>query len=266
MRQHHRKNGIKLFGMKLSVCYITFNEETFIQKNIVSIYEIADEIIIVDSFSSDRTKEICTQFEKVQFLENKFLGFGPQKNHALSYAKGDWILFLDADEILDAEAIQQIKEIISAEKTPFEVYKIHFNNILMNTVMRFGGWGNVWRERLFKKKAGKYSEDIVHETFLTESAIGKLKGNINHYTYKNISSHIEKMNSYSQLMADKKAGKKKTPIFKVIFSPFFAFFKNYFLKLGFLDGLAGFYAAKVIAFYTFLKYMKIVESSRKMKI
>ena len=246
--------------MKLSVAIITFNEERIIEKNLNAVHDLADEIIIVDSFSTDSTKEICLKFPKVKFIQQKFLGFGKQKNLAIEQCQSEWILFLDSDEIPNGELIDSIRRIVSEPKSAFNVYDVEFNNIFLGETLKYGGWGNIKRERLFRKGHGKYSEDIVHEAFLTTETKGKLQGKINHYTYKDIYHHIEKSNKYTSMMAEKmyKNGKKSN-IFKILFKPLFQFFKSYFLRLGFLDGLVGYYAAATAAFYTFLKYKKLHE-------
>lgn len=246
--------------MKLSVAIITFNEERIIEKNLNAVHDLADEIIIVDSFSTDSTKEICLKFPKVKFIQQKFLGFGKQKNLAIEQCQSEWILFLDSDEIPNGELIDSIRRIVSEPKSAFNVYDVEFNNIFLGETLKYGGWGNIKRERLFRKGCGKYSEDIVHEAFITTETKGKLQGKINHYTYKDIYHHIEKSNKYTSMMAEKmyKNGKKSN-IFKILFKPLFQFFKSYFLRLGFLDGLVGYYAAATAAFYTFLKYKKLHE-------
>ena len=246
--------------MKLSVAIITFNEERIIEKNLNAVHDLADEIIIVDSFSTDSTKEICLKFPKVKFIQQKFLGFGKQKNLAIEQCQSEWILFLDSDEIPNEELIDSIRGIVSEPKSAFNVYDVEFNNIFLGETLKYGGWGNIKRERLFKKGHGKYSEDIVHEAFVTTETKGKLQGKINHYTYKDIYHHIEKSNKYTSMMAEKmyKNGKKSN-IFKILFKPLFQFFKSYFLRLGFLDGMVGYYAAATAAFYTFLKYKKLHE-------
>jgi len=246
--------------MKLSVAIITFNEERIIEKNLSAVQDLADEIIIVDSFSTDCTEEICKKFSKVKFIQHQFEGFGKQKNFAITECSGNWILFLDADEIPDETAKVSIKNIVSQENSEFLVYNIQFNNIFLGKSLKYGGWGNIKRERLFKKGFGKYSEDIVHECFITSEKVGKLNGKLNHYTYKDIYHHIEKSNKYTSMMAEKmyKNGKRST-IFKILFNPFYQFIKSYFIRLGFLDGLVGYYAASTAAFYTFLKYKKLHE-------
>lgn len=249
--------------MSLSVAIITFNEERILEKTLRSVQDLADEIIIVDSFSEDNTAEICAKFPNVTFYQHPFEGFGCQKNFATSLCSSEWILFLDADEIPDEKAKNEIAKIVSEARAEFSVYEIEFNNIFLGKNLKYGGWGNVKRERLFKKNAGKYSEDIVHEEFLTDQEKGKLEGKINHYTYKDIHHHIEKSNKYTSLMAEKmyKNGKRSS-VAKILFKPFYQFIKSYFIRLGFLDGLVGYYAAVTAAFYTFLKYQKLHEIHR----
>jgi len=246
--------------MKLSVAIITFNEERILEKTLSSIEDLADEIIIVDSFSTDCTETICKRFSKLKFIQQKFLGFGRQKNYAISLCTSEWILFLDADEIPDETAKDSIRKIISDEQQKCFVYDIRFNNIFLGKALKYGGWGNTKRERFFKKGYGKYSEDIVHEEFITTENKCRLNGRINHYTYKDIHHHIEKSNKYTSMMAEKmyKNGKKAT-VAKILFKPLYQFIKSYFLRLGFLDGLVGYYAAFTAAFYTFLKYKKLHE-------
>lgn len=246
--------------MKLSVAIITFNEERILEKTLSSIEDLADEIIIVDSYSTDRTETICKGFSKLKFIQQKFPGFGRQKNYAISLCTSEWILFLDADEIPDETAKDSIRKIISDEHQKCFVYDIRFNNIFLGKALKYGGWGNTRRERFFKKGYGKYSEDIVHEEFITTEKKCRLNGRINHYTYKDIHHHIEKSNKYTSMMAEKmyRNGKKAT-VAKILFKPLYQFIKSYFLRLGFLDGLVGYYAAFTAAFYTFLKYKKLHE-------
>ena len=246
--------------MRLSVAIITFNEDRIIQKNLEAVKDLADEIVIIDSFSTDATEEICRKFPKVKFIQHQFEGFGKQKNFAISQCSGDWILFLDADEIPDDTAKNSIKNIVAESNPKFLVYNVAFNNIFLGKTLKYGGWGNTKRERFFKKNAGKYSEDIVHECFITSEPVGLLIGKLNHYTYKDIHHHIEKSNKYTSMMAEKMYRKgKRSSIFKILFNPFFQFIKSYIIRLGFLDGLVGYYAANTAAFYTFLKYKKLYE-------
>ncbi len=245
--------------MKLSAAVITFNEEPNIGRFLENISDLADEIIVVDSFSADRTREIAEKFPKVSFIQNHFEGFGKQKNFALSHCSGEWILFLDTDEIPDETAKNAIRKVLR-EGSETDVFLLGFNNIFLGKNVRFGGWGNVYRERFFRKNAGNFDDAYVHEKFLTNGKVSVLPGKINHFTYRDIHHHIEKSNKYTSMMAQKMSDNgKKSSIGKIIFSPLFQFLKLYFFKMGFRDGLVGFYAAITAAFYTFLKYIKLHE-------
>lgn len=249
--------------MKLSAAVITYNEERNMARFLENISDLADEIIVVDSFSTDRTKEIATASPKVKFIENKFEGFGRQKNFALSHCSGEWILFLDADEIPDETSKNAVRNVLR-EETQTDVYLIGFNNIFLGRNVRFGGWGNVYRERFFRKTAGTFDDAYVHEKFLTRGKTAVLPGKINHYTYRDIHHHLEKSNKYTSMMAQKMKSAGKTSSWgKIIFSPLFQFVKLYFFKMGFRDGMVGFYAAVTASFYTFLKYMKLYEIQTK---
>lgn len=247
--------------MNLTVVSIVYNESENIDRFLSSIYQLANEIIIVDSFSNDQTKEICLRYPNVHFFEKKFEGYGSQKNYALDLCSGDWILFLDADEIPDDRCKENIMKIVkNSSFSKYDVYAIKLDSIFLGGSIRYGGWGDSYRERLFRKGAGEYSNDIIHERFVTEKRIGKLSGKISHYTYRNINHHIDKINRYSQMMAEKMVSSGKKPsVFKIVMSPFFSFTKTYFLKFGFLDGVKGFYCSNTVAYYTFLKYLKVYE-------
>ncbi len=250
--------------MKLSVAVITYNEEKNIKRFLNSVSDIADEIVITDSFSTDRTEEIARNNPKVKFIQKDFVGYGKQKNFAISQCNGEWILFPDTDEIIDEKAKSSILKIINENQSK-EVFLINFDNILLGKTLNFGGWGKVSRERFFKNGSAKYSEDDVHESFITSSEKGILEGRIKHYTYRNIHHHIEKSNYYTSMMAEQMFRKgKKSSIAKIFFKPTFQFFKTYVLKAGFLDGWVGFYIAITAAFYTFLKYSKLYEKNKNL--
>lgn len=250
--------------MALSLAVITYNEEENIVRLLDSLINIVEEIIIVDSFSTDNTKEICIQkYPQVKFFEKKFNGYGEQKNYALSLCSNEWILFLDADEVPDENLKESIQKIIFSENSKFNVYNVKFKNHLGIHLIKFGGWGNVYRERLFKKSCAKYSDDKVHEFLITNEKSGILDGNIDHYTYKSIHHHVSKINKYSDMMAEKMFDKgKRINRFKIIVSPIFEFIKIFIFKRGFLDGFPGFYIAKTMSYYTFLKYIKLREKIR----
>ena len=253
--------------MGLSLAVITYNEEENIIRLLDSIADIVDEIIIVDSYSTDRTKEITIQnYPQVKFFEKKFNGYGEQKNYALDLCTQDWILFLDADEIPNEILKRSIQKVVAAENSEFNIYQARFNNHIGNHQIKYGGWGNVYRERLFKKKSAKYSDDKVHEFLVYNEKAGFLEGKIDHYTYKNIHHHVMKINKYSDLMAKKMFEKgKKAKFLKIFGSPIFEFCKVFFIKGGFLDGIYGFYIASTMSYYTLLKYIKLFEKNKNYK-
>lgn len=250
--------------MTLSLAVITYNEEDNIVRLLNAVKDTVDEVIIVDSHSTDRTKEICLQnYPDIKFYERKFNGYGEQKNYALSLCSKKWVLFLDADEIPDEEMLRSIRNVISSGNAEHCIYKARYNNHLGIHLIKFGGWGNVCKERLFRKDSAKYSDDRVHEFLITSQKAGTLEGKINHYTYKSIHHHISKINTYSDMMAEKMFERGKPyQNFKIIVSPVFEFIKVFIFKLGFLDGFAGFYVAKTMSYYTFLKYIKLREKVR----
>ncbi|SIP99049.1 Glycosyltransferase involved in cell wall bisynthesis [Chryseobacterium sp. RU37D] len=254
--------------MPISLAVITYNEEDNIVRLLDALKDIVDEIVIVDSYSTDNTKEICTQkYPQVKLFEKAFNGYGEQKNHAINLCSNEWVLFLDADEVPDENLKKSIKKITSSVQPEFKVYNVKFNNHLGIHLIKFGGWGNVYRERLFRKDCAKYSDDKVHEYLIFNEKCGILEGRLNHYTYKSIQHHITKINKYSDMMAEKMFEKgKKINRFKIIVSPSFEFLKVFIFKLGFLDGFPGFYIARTMAYYTFLKYIKLYEKIRLIEI
>lgn len=253
--------------MGISAAVITYNEEDNIKRFLDAVNDIADEIIVVDSYSKDKTKERCSEYPKVKFYEKDFNGYGEQKNYALDLCTQEWVLFLDADEIPDEELKYSIKKIVDSGNSGFEVFDIKLKNYLGTRLIKHGGWGKVYRERFFKNNKAKYSSDKVHEYLMTDSKKGRLNGHINHYTYKNIHHYLTKMNNYSDMMAEKmfERGKEVNQL-KVVVNPAFQFFKTYFIKFGFLDGFAGFYIARTMAFYNFMKYIKLYSITRRSKL
>lgn len=168
--------------MSLSLAVITYNEEDNIIRLLDSVSDMVDEIVVVDSYSSDCTKELCLKHPKVKFSKKKFNGYGEQKNHALDLCTMEWVLFLDADEVPDEALKHSVKAIIHNSKNESEIYYAKFTNHLGIYTLKFGGWGNVFRERLFKRCSARYSDDKVHE-FLTYKRQGRNTGGKNQSLY-----------------------------------------------------------------------------------
>ena len=224
---------------KISGLIITFNEERNIQE-ILDNFSICDEIIVVDSFSSDNTMEIASKNPKVKIIQQKFDDFTKQRNLALDYATNDWVLFLDGDERITSD-LQ--KEIISELNKPDkkDAYYFYRKFYLGGKPIRFSGTQNDKNFRLFRKSKCRYVGDKkVHETLTVRGSIGILKNRLLHYSFENFEQFKNKMLYYGLLKGSELAGKgKKYSIITHWGKVAFKFVKTYFLKLGFLDGIDG---------------------------
>lgn len=247
--------------MKLSVGIITFNEENRIGKTLDSIKEIADEIIIVDSESSDRTVEIAKAKGAKVFVE-KWKGYGSQKNSVLEKCKGEWILLIDADEVISPALKEKISEVIQKNsETEADVYKIKLRNICFGKEIKYGGWDD-YVIRLWKTGKVKIDNREVHEKYEIEkgSKVEKINEIIVHYTYDTIEQFLEKLNRYTTQSATQYTKEeKKAGILKIYFKMLFRFIRMYILQLGFLDGYEGYLLAKYSSIYTMTKYTKLRE-------
>lgn len=242
----------------LSVIIPTYNEIDYINDALKSV-DFANEIIVIDSFSTDGTKEKALE-HGCKVLERKFDNFSNQKNHAISYASGDWILFIDADERVS----QKLKiEILSEiEKNNHSGYKLSFPHFYMNRFL----YHKVDKVlRLVKNNNVKFSGD-VHEKLQVEGSIGSLKNFMIHYTYKGLFHLIQKKDSYSWFQANTSLKKgKKVTILHLFFKPLYRFFSSYFLKRGFLDGVPGLALASINAYGVFSRYVKMILIEKDIK-
>lgn len=259
----------RIFMTKVSGVIITYNEEKFIENCLKSIIDIVDEIVVVDSFSSDRTKAICLRYG-VRFIENKFEGFTDQKNFANDQAQYDYILSLDADEALSEQLKKSISEI--KENLVYDGYSFNRLNNYRGKWIRHTDWYPDNKIRLFNRKKARWvGEDNLHEIIVLDHPKSKanLKGDLLHWAYESYGEHHAKVNQYTQIAAEnyfKRKGNKKTiSIFKILSSSSWKFFRNYFLKKGFLDGFQGFVICTFDSFSTFLKYIKIRELQQNSK-
>ncbi len=244
--------------MKLSIGIITFNEERIIGKTLQAVQEIADEIVIVDSHSTDRTVKIAESFGAKVYSED-WKGFGPQKNSVIDKCSGDWVLLIDADEVVSPELSEKIKKIINSD-SKYSAFEINLCCICFGKELKHGGWSNDYHLRLWKKGTVSYNDNLVHEGFITVGKIGKIKEKIYHYTYLTLNYYFEKFNKYTTLAAQEYYKRnKKTGLVSIVIKPFFTFTKMYVLRRGFLDGIEGFVIASASALYTMAKYFKLRE-------
>ena len=246
---------------KLSAVIITHNEEKNIARCINSLLEIADEIVILDSFSDDKTRKVCEKYN-VTFIESKWLGYSESKNLANQNAKFDYILSLDADE----ELSQELRDSIKQQKSSGFKGAYSFNRLsnYCGSWIRHGDWYPDRKMRLWNKNEGEWKGSIHEKVELNSGVkIKLLKGDLNHYSYYNISEHIQQINKYSELSAkDLLKRNKKGGFIKLTFSPIIQFLNSFVFKLGFLDGFNGFAIALITSFGTFLKYAKLREKRR----
>jgi glycosyltransferase involved in cell wall biosynthesis len=250
-------------AIRLSAVIITFNEETNISRCINSLIGVADDILVVDSFSTDKTRALAEQLG-ARFIQNKFDGHIQQKNFAIQSASSDYVLSLDADEELSAElrtSILQVKQSWASD-----AYAFNRLNFYCGKFIRHGNWYPDRKTRLWDRRKGKWGGENPHDTVIMDSGISPkwLKGDLLHYTYRSISQHVAQMNKFSEIAANEafRKGKKTSVLAHLVINPFFLFFKNYFLRLGFLDGYEGFVVAYHASYYRFLKYAKLRELHR----
>ena len=250
--------------MKLSVGIITFNEENRIGKTLDAVKNLAEEIIIVDSESTDKTVKIAKAKGAKVFIE-KWQGYGKQKNSVLSKCSGEWILLIDADEVLSTQLKEKIKTVINNENSKADVYKIKLRNIAFGKEIKHGGWDD-YVIRLWKNGKVIINDREVHEKYVVDKniKIGTLKELIIHYTYDTIEQFLEKLNRYTSQSAKEYIKKGKNVSFLKIYAKMlFRFIKMYILQLGFLDGYEGYLLAKYSSIYTMTKYTKLREKYYK---
>jgi glycosyltransferase involved in cell wall biosynthesis len=248
----------------ISAVIITFNEEKNIERCLLSLQGVAEEIVVVDSNSTDNTEAICRKFG-VQFVRQAWLGYGAQKNFANLLAAGDYILSMDADEALSDRLKKSILEI--KQKPEADAYSMNrLNNYCGKKWVRHCGWYPDTKVRLWKKGMVEWTLDELHEMPLLPAGITvlPLTGDLLHYSYHTISEHITQLNRYADIGASaycKKGG--KVTIFKIIYKTAWKFIRDYFFKGGFLDGYYGFVICRISAFASFVKYVKARELQKQ---
>ena len=248
--------------VKISAVLITFNEEHNIEAALASLEGIADEIIVVDSRSADRTVQIARRFTDRVF-ERAWTNYADQKNCANAQAVHPWILSLDADERLSPALRAELLALRSTEpdaagfSMPRQVF-------YLGRWIRHSGWFPDRRIRLFRKDAACWEGEFVHERLVFRGRSRPLSGIIQHFTYRNIADHVERINRFSGLGAQKLyAARKKCRLVHLLILPAARFFKSYVLKLGVLDGFAGLVISVLNGYAIFLRYAKLREIWKK---
>lgn len=243
---------------KLSVVVITYNEADNISRCLESV-KWADEIIIVDSFSTDRTLDIARKYTNKTF-QRAWDGYGRQKNYAIAKTTHKWVLSLDADERVTPRLAEEIMALFQSGQPPMAAYEMPRKAFFGDTWVRHGGWYPDYVIRLFRKDKARFNERPVHEAVEVSQPTGRLQHSIEHYTYRTISDFIHRMDRYSTLSAELyyKEGRRVGWV-ETVFRAWFTFVQMFLLKRGFLDGALGFQLAILYSYYTFVKYMKVKE-------
>lgn len=243
--------------IQLSVVIITLNEEKNIGRCIDSVKEIADEILVIDSFSTDKTREICEK-KGARFIENSWGGYIDQKNYANKKASFPYIFSIDADEALSDELKASILKVKKVWQ--YDGYEMNRITNYCGKWIKHCGWYPDKKLRLFDKRKAKWTGHKIHEyvEMPKDATTSFLKGDLFHYSYYSISEHMNQANHFSDLAAEAlfEKGKKVNSI-KLFFSPISRFIRDYFLKLGILDGFYGFVICQISAHATYLKYVKL---------
>jgi glycosyltransferase involved in cell wall biosynthesis len=245
----------------LSVITITLNEERNITDCLRSV-TWADEIIVVDSGSTDRTVELARQFtRRVYGVEWK--GYGAARNHALELATGEWILWLDADERVPDRLADEIRRIIGIEDHTVSGYSVARRAYFLGRWIRHCGWYPSRVTRLFRRTRGKFNERRVHESIMVDGRIERLNNDLLHHTDPSLYHYFTKFNRYTSLAAeDMKSSGITFSLSDILLRPPYVFLKMYVLRLGFLDGMHGLILSLVSSAYVFVKYTKLWELCR----
>jgi glycosyltransferase involved in cell wall biosynthesis len=244
----------------VSAVIVTKDEEENIQDAIESVKDFS-EIIVIDSYSSDRTVEICKKYTEKVFQE-EWQGYAKQKQKGIERATMPWVLILDADERITPELKSEIAKVLD-DKSHNGFY-IPRKNFFLGRWIRHGGWWPDYTLRLFRKDMAFIEEREVHEKVVVNGNTKYLKNPMEHHTSRTLSDFLKKLEDYSTLSAKEMGRKGRRPgILTITFRPFLTFSKMFFLRLAFLDGRYGLILSLLYSYYTFLKYVKAWEKERK---
>ena len=246
--------------MKITLIVPTHNEEKVLDRCIGSTKDLADEILVVDSFSTDNTLEIAKS-HGARIIQRKYENSASQKNWAIPQASFSWILLLDADEWLTQKLYEELKQIKAQVREPIESgFWIYRSNHFMGKRVRYSGWQGDKVVRLFKKEDCSYKIQSVHSEIMTSGKLSFLSSPLNHDTYKGVLVWEEKLERYAEWQAQDYSQKMgKVTLFHTLIKPSFRFFKHYILSGGFLDGYIGFRISKYAAWSVWLRYKKVIK-------
>jgi len=247
----------------ISVTVLAKNSQKYL-KEVLKALSSFGEVIVYDTGSTDDTIEIAQAFPNVRVLRGELTGFGPTHNMASSAARHDWILSIDSDEIATPE---MAKAIAAETLDPKSVYSFQRRNYFNGKFIKWCGWYPDRQIRLYNRTKTKFSDDQVHESIVSEGMRHvALQASITHYSYGSIADFLAKMQSYSALFAEQYQGKRKSSLTKAIAHGFFAFFKSYILKRGFLGGYEGYIISTYNGHTAYYKYLKLNEANKALAV
>jgi len=248
--------------VSLSVTIITKNEEAAIRRCLQSV-AWADEIVVVDSGSTDRTLEVCHEHGAKVQQTSDWPGFGPQKNRALALAGGDWVLSLDSDEWVTPELRAEIERAMAAPGG-VAAFRMPRRSSFCGRFMRHSGWWPDYVVRLFRRGSARFSDDLVHERVIVNGTIEKLRAPILHEAVRDLHGMVAKTNNYSTASAVMRHGRgQRGSLTAAILHGLWAFLRTYFFRLGFLDGREGFMLAVINAENSYYRYAKLMMLAKR---
>jgi len=246
----------------ISAVVLAKNNEVTIRNTLRALQEF-DDVVVYDNGSTDKTIQIAKNFTNVNLVQGDFKGFGWTKNNAASFAKHNWIIIVDSDEVLDTELCETLKTQNLDENI---VYIVNFRAFYKDIEVKHCGWNNQKIKRVYNKNRTKYNNNDVHEDIITDGLKTELlNGNIKHYSYQSIEQFVNKANTYSTLFAKNNAGKKSSSPTKAFFNGAYSFIKTYIFKQGFRDGYVGLIIAYSHMVTNFYKYIKLYELNEELK-
>jgi glycosyltransferase involved in cell wall biosynthesis len=246
----------------ISACIITYNEEKNIEDCLESISWV-DEIIVVDSMSSDRTVALCRKYTDKVFKQ-EWLGHVKQKNHALQFAQNEWVLCIDADERVSPELRTEIEERLLRENQAVDGYFFPRHSFYLGRWINHGGWYPDYKLRLFKKSKGRWGGKDPHDRVVLDGVSAGLKSDLLHYVYRNLSHQLQTVDNFSSITArGLLAEGERFSLSRLVFRPTIKFVGTYVLKRGFMDGLPGFIISVASSFYVFLRNAKLWELQQR---
>ena len=244
----------------ISAIVLAKNNDNTIKKTLQSLVDFED-VLVYDNGSTDTTMDIAKEFSNVHLIQGEFKGFGWTKNKAVSFAKNDWVIIIDSDEVIDEILLNTLKTKKLDENT---VYQLNFKAYYKDIQVKYCGWNNQKIKRMYNKKITSYNMNDVHEDIISDSLnIELLNGNVEHYSYHTISQFIIKADHYSTLFAHNNLGKKSSSPLKAILNGIYSFIKTYFFKRGFLDGYVGLIISFSHMVTNFYKYIKLYELNKE---